>query len=169
MKYMFSLVGECAEELVEEVGQHVCNEDQIIDVKDFCTRYTIEVISSCAFGLKTNSIRNRESTFKIMAHRIFARSISGRISLMTRSIFPWFKKVFKLQVVNKSVKEFFYKLTEDNVEYRKSSSVDRNDFLQLLIRMQDDEKSTVQDGKIGEQFTYYIDVVSVKCICWAFL
>ena len=153
MKYMFSLVEECARDLTEVIGKRI-EINSTIDVKEFSTRYTIEVISSCAFGLKAHTIRDGSSIFKAMATSIFAPSFIRRIVVSTRSALPWLKKFFRISVVNKPVTNFFFKLTRDTVNYRKTEAVDRNDFLQLLINMRNNEKEkeTNQDrdnfGKI---------------------
>lgn len=143
---MFGLVQECAEELVDVIEKQT-ETDDVIDVNDFCTRYTVEVISSCAFGLKTNSIRNPDSIFKVMAHKIFVRNISNRIIMWTRAICPAIKRIFGLRFIKKPVAEFFYKLTEDSVNHRRSNNIDRNDFLQLLMKMQDEEKIHELNGQ----------------------
>uniref|UniRef100_A0AAT9UTR7 Cytochrome P450 6PW2 n=1 Tax=Maconellicoccus hirsutus TaxID=177089 RepID=A0AAT9UTR7_MACHI len=138
MKYMFSLVQECAEEICQVIDKRI-KANSIIDVKDFSTRYTIEVISSCAFGLKAHTIQDGSSIFKLMALKIFSGRLFVRIMIITRSVIPWLKKI-KFSILDKEVKSFFYDLVENTIEHRKTNSVIRNDFLQLLINMRDDAK-----------------------------
>ena len=131
---MFDLIKECAGELSDVIIKQIENEN-MIDVKDFSTRYTVEVISSCAFGLKANTIQDGNSIFKEMALNIFGRSLSAKIVLVTQCVIPWLKKIFGISLVNKPVTKFFYKLTQDMINHRKINNVRRNDFLQLLINM----------------------------------
>ncbi|XP_065206672.1 uncharacterized protein LOC135836028 [Planococcus citri] len=161
MKYMFSLVEECAKEMSEVINKRI-EDNSTIDVKEFSIRYTIEVISSCAFGLKANTIQDGNSIFKLMALKIFARNLSARFVVLTRSALPWLKKALRISQVNKTVTEFFYKLTRDTVDHRKSNAVDRNDFLQLLINMRDDEKQ--KDIKQAQdKFVMTDELMTAQC------
>lgn len=65
MRQMFELVTECADEnVVKHFLQKAKNEEKInIELKEFFTRYTNDVIASCAFGLKINSFTDPENEF----------------------------------------------------------------------------------------------------------
>uniref|UniRef100_A0AAT9UTH1 Cytochrome P450 6PW3 n=1 Tax=Maconellicoccus hirsutus TaxID=177089 RepID=A0AAT9UTH1_MACHI len=158
MKYMFNLVQECAEELVQAVDSHIQN-DTTIDVKNYVTRYSIEVISSCAFGLKTYSIKDGHSRFAAMASKIFEGKLSARIVYLTRSVCPKLKEILRVPFIGKTTSEFFLKLTNDVVEHRKASNSSRNDFVQILINLQDDKKM----GTIEDEFTLTDDLMSAQC------
>ncbi|XP_065205804.1 uncharacterized protein LOC135835465 [Planococcus citri] len=136
MKYMFSLVEECAKELSEEISKQI-EINNTIDMKEFTARYTIEVISSCAFGLKARTIQDGSSIFRSMALSIFDTRLYNRLSWIIGSAFPWLKNKLGLRLFNKSAINFFYKLTQDLLHHRENNAVSRNDFFQLLINMRD--------------------------------
>lgn len=68
MKMMFPLVKECGTKL-NNIMENLSN-DQDIEIKDICARYTTDVIGSCAFGLQISSLDNPDSEFRQMGKRM---------------------------------------------------------------------------------------------------
>lgn len=140
MKLMFGLVRECAEECQQSLKEPVAN-GITIDFKGRCVGYTIEVISSTAFGLKTNSIHNLNSEFKEMAHLLStSRGIIFRVRQVVRNWFPFVQSYISSSAFNKRVIHFFFKIISETVDYRKQTGASRNDFLQILIAVQEKQK-----------------------------
>lgn len=64
MRKMFDLVSECADEIVDHFTQKAENGEKInVEMKDFFSRYTNDVIATCAFGIKVNSFTNPDNEF----------------------------------------------------------------------------------------------------------
>lgn len=64
MRQMFELVAECADDVVKHFLQKAENGEKInVEMKDFFTRYTNDVIATCAFGLKINSFADPDNDF----------------------------------------------------------------------------------------------------------
>ncbi|XP_065202850.1 cytochrome P450 6k1-like [Planococcus citri] len=161
MKYMFSLVEECAKELNEKMEEQT-RIDDAIDVKEYTLRYTIEVISSCAFGLKARTIQDGSSIFRSMALSIFDSSLPKRLLANIAAVFPWVKKILGLYLSDKLAIDFFYKLTKDLVQYRRNNSVSRNDFFQLLLNMRDDDQQEGQK-KGGDNLAMTDELMAAQC------
>uniref|UniRef100_A0AAT9UTE7 Cytochrome P450 6PW4 n=1 Tax=Maconellicoccus hirsutus TaxID=177089 RepID=A0AAT9UTE7_MACHI len=158
IKYMFNLVEECASEVNEVLHNHLDTSEDVIDIKDISMRYTIEVISSCAFGMKAHTIKDGNSMFKLMASRAFLRTFIAKWVIITRSVFPWLKKMLKVPIVNKSVNEFFHKLTNETVKHRDSNGIQRNDFLQVLLNMRgnNDKIEITNDLLTAQCFLFFV-------------
>lgn len=167
MKLMFPLMEECALNLTSALSTNVFEEEEgdpsssddsssssgdssTIDIKDALARYTTDVIGSCAFGLDTDAIRNADSPFRKMGDRIFRR----RYSLILRVLFPSIPRtlirLFKMQFVEHDVAEFFTSLVERTVESRRKNNVVRNDFLNLLMTLQDEENEAVEEQSVAD-------------------
>lgn len=65
IKGMFFLISECAENFIDYFLQKH-EEIIVIDVKDITTRFTNDVIATTAFGIKCDSLRNRNNEFYVM-------------------------------------------------------------------------------------------------------
>ncbi|KRT85987.1 cytochrome P450, partial [Oryctes borbonicus] len=64
MKMIFTLISECADDFINHFLEK--GGSQILEMKDTFTRYTNDVIASVAFGIKCDSIRERDNPFFTM-------------------------------------------------------------------------------------------------------
>ena len=69
---------------------------------------------------------------------MFDRSFfdSGKRILLVTSVGKFLHEMRFFKLANSDVTAFFSDLTKEIVSYRKSNHVERNDFLQLLIQLQ---------------------------------
>ncbi|XP_065202849.1 probable cytochrome P450 6a13 [Planococcus citri] len=162
IKYMFSLMEECAKDLNEKMEEQI-RIDDTIDVKEYTLRYTIEVISSCAFGLKACTIQDGSSIFRSMALSISDSSLLKRLLANIATIFPWVKKILGLYLSDKLAIDFFYNLTKDLVNYRRNNSVSRNDFFQLLLNMRDDDDQQKSQKQRGDSLAMNDELMAAQC------
>lgn len=68
MKAMFVLISDCAETFVK----HFQNKNEkivTVEMTDVLTRYTNDVIATTAFGIKCNSLENRDNEFYLMGKK----------------------------------------------------------------------------------------------------
>lgn len=147
MKIMFHLMEACVEELRKALHP-VAEQNGNIDVKDFMARFTTDVISSCAFGLESNTIENPNSEFRQEGKKMFQKPRAPR-KLQQRFAFllPRIYRLLRLPLCTNVSDDFFKKIISDTVEYRETNGVVRNDFIDLLIKIKhnkslsDDDKS----------------------------
>ena len=96
-------------------------------------------------------MKNPDSVFRQMGKRIFASPTSNRITQFLNSIFPWLRRLLKFKIIDPQVNDFFVNLVKNTVQYRETSNVTRNDFLDLLIALRKEtsasshEPDTVKD------------------------
>ena len=71
MKMMFSLIDECAENFTTHF-ENIVNPSNVleIDVKDTITRFTNDVIATAAFGIKCDSLRDRDNEFFVNGRKV---------------------------------------------------------------------------------------------------
>ena len=70
-------------------------------MKELAAKYTTDVISTCAFGIQSNSLNDPNALFRHFGRLIFDMNI--RRALDVRSIFfmHWFVRAFKVIMFNK--------------------------------------------------------------------
>lgn len=69
MKGMFTLISDCANNFVEYFKQ--INQDTItIEMRDTFTRFTNDAIATTAFGIKVDSLKDRNNQFYVMGKEI---------------------------------------------------------------------------------------------------
>ncbi|XP_065215001.1 probable cytochrome P450 6a23 [Planococcus citri] len=146
IKIMFNLMKECTEELISLIDQTISTEHQHdIEVKELMSRFTTDIISSCVFGLQSNTLKNPDSVFRQMGKRIFATPRSNQITQFLNSIFPWLRRLLKFKIIDPQVNDFFVNLVKNTIEYRELNNESRNDFLDLLIALRKETSALSHD------------------------
>ena len=120
-----------------------------ISINFYNRRYTVDVISSCAFGLKTNSLRNPDAEFKKMGVQALSPTFWTRIKDILLAISPRLVFFLKIRTFDPQVTEFFHRIVRETVEYREKNNVTRNDFLHLAmqLRKQDESEAKKQSSE----------------------
>ena len=95
---MFSLIDECAENFTTYF-ENIVNPSNIleIDVKDTVTRFTNDVIATTAFGIKCDSLKNKENNFIVNSKR--ALEFSGLNNVLKFVILGKFPKLARVSYV----------------------------------------------------------------------
>ncbi|XP_069672099.1 probable cytochrome P450 6a14 [Periplaneta americana] len=134
MKMMFHTLVDCGQELGECLTE-TAKSEEVIEIKDVVARFSTDVISSCAFGIQCNCLKNPDAEFRQWGRKVFEPSIRGAISGLLSALTPKLFAVLKLQQLDKNVSKYFRKMVQDTISYREENDVKRNDFMQLLIQL----------------------------------
>jgi Cytochrome P450. len=130
---MFSLMNECAEELRNFLeGPASRNED--LEVKEIMSKFTTDIIGSCVFGLKCNSIKDPNSEFRTMGRKVVEPSLNTVIRLMLGILVP----KLGIRILPWEVTQFFISAVRDTIQYREQHNIVRNDFMQQLIQLKNE-------------------------------
>lgn len=125
-------------------------ENSEVEMKDILARFTTDVIGTCAFGLDCNSLEDPDAKFRQMGRKIFETPKNRRIKrffmLQSRSL----ARFLGITTTNKETAEFFLGAVKDTVSYREEKNIQRNDFMDLLIKLKktnesDDDKLTLNE------------------------
>ena len=108
-------------------------------------RYTIDCISSIAFGFNCDSLRNPDSDF--LKYGKISNFI-GRNFIILSFYIPQLSLFYPIPKERKDVGKFFANLFQKMVSYRRENKTVRNDFMQLLMQLMDDGK--VQEDNDGQ-------------------
>lgn len=140
MKMMYPTIIKCGTELKDFVEN--CKEE-FLDLKDISSRYTMNVIGSCAFGIETNALQNPNSDFVKFGMGIFKPTLLQLLLNLLAVNFPSLSKFFEISQLPRGTTAFFINVVKDTIEWRKANNVQRNDIMQLLMQLK--EKGVIED------------------------
>jgi len=88
-----------------------------------------------AFGFETNSLANPDAEFRRVGRMLFSTSLETIIRNALNALAPSLIGLLKVRSVKKEYADFFYNVVNDTVKYREENGIQRNDFLDLLIKI----------------------------------
>lgn len=132
MKFMFELIVECSEALVDYYRDQGAKE---WDMKDLFARFSNDVIATCAFGIKVNSSSDRDNEFyrrgkEMMVFTNFKTQLKIAGYLFT----PWLMNWFGIDLIKQEHSDYFAGLIRDTVRTREANGIIRPDMVHLLMQ-----------------------------------
>jgi cytochrome P450 family 6 len=134
MKMMFQTIVECGIE-VEKLLEKSAGNEEIIEIKDILARYGTDVISSCAFGIQCNSLKNPDAEFRQWGKKFFDSSIRNRVTGILNRLCPRAMSWLRLSPMDPKASNYFRSTFKEVMMYREKNNITRNDFMQLLIQV----------------------------------
>lgn len=145
MKLMFNLIEACTEEFRKAL-KPIADKNGKLDMKDFIARFTTDVISSCAFGLESNSIKNPDSDFRQNGKKLFDKPpLFQYIKQQMILTMPTIYKLLHLSPFNTGTDDFFRNIVHDTVQYREKSGTVRHDFIDLVLKIKNNKRLSDDD------------------------
>ena len=142
MKLMFPLMQECVDDLHSFLSQHAGEE---IEVKMMMKKYSVDIISTCAFGINTFCFRNDNSEILKMATKLVDfKSFVRSISIFSFFFLPRFVDIFRLTFADKSASDYLISVFKNTLQEREKRKIIRHDFIDLLNNLRKSE--TITDG-----------------------
>ncbi|XP_055309672.1 probable cytochrome P450 9f2 [Sitodiplosis mosellana] len=152
MRQMFDLNSECIDNVVRHLLQKAEKGEKIdIEMKDFFTRYTNDVIASCAYGIKVNSFEEPNNEFYKNGLEMFDfTSIRKIIKILIIMQLPAVARALKIPVVDANVAKIFRDIISDTMEVRKKNNIYRPYMINMLMQIREGTL-THQTGKGKEK------------------
>lgn len=160
MRQMFDLISECSEEMSKILLNQAKDSGRVdCEMKDLFTKYTNDVISSAAFGCKTNSFENPNNEFYLSGKKIMEFSSTKAIFRMTLIfVVPKLASLLNVTFIDKKASSFFRSLVMDNISTREKLGIFRPDMINILINvkkgnsLRSSNEETTSDGfaTVGE-------------------
>lgn len=91
MRQMFELIGECSKTVIESLLND--SKDITLEMKDFFSRIANDIIATSAFGIQTNSIKDRDNEFYEMGKEVTNFSGIQALKILGFGAFPKLMKV----------------------------------------------------------------------------
>lgn len=130
MRKMMLCMDRVANEAVEAL-QKRDKDNATVDLKDFCGRYTLDVIAGCCFALQPKSHVNVDNVFIVASKKLF-RPRWWIVAILTFCPTFLMNLIVRKFVKNKYM-DYFQEICEHLIKERRLSGQRVNDFLQLLI------------------------------------
>ncbi|XP_064071987.1 cytochrome P450 9e2-like [Vanessa tameamea] len=148
IKLMIPFMEEVGKQMIEAVKKKINESDTgaiDVDCKDLTTRYSNDVIASCAFGLKVDSFTDEKNKFYEMGKIISTLKIRQILLFFLIAAFPSLSKKLKLTIFSKKTTDFFKDLVLSTMRDRKERNIVRPDVIHLLMEAK--EGQLVHDDK----------------------
>ncbi|XP_026681203.1 probable cytochrome P450 6a13 isoform X1 [Diaphorina citri] len=136
IKYMFPLIKKCSDQLITTIRKQIGESKQMsLEVKDYCARYTTDVIGSTAFGIEINSLENPDSEFRQVSLLVMKPSVLQMLKAVLSELIPLIKYL-NLKIFDPRISQFFSNLVKTNLSYREKNNIKRDDFLNIMMQLQ---------------------------------
>jgi len=132
-------IRECSDQLTNCIHDK-SKETDAIEVYELIGNLATDVIGTCAFGMKLDTINNDNSSFRQNVKKVFKPSGKVIFAQILGVLFPKIVKFLKLQTspVDVDAVNFFHSVFGDVIEYRTKNDVVRNDLTQTLMKARQD-------------------------------
>lgn len=156
MKYMFPTILKVANEMSAALKE-MLNMNLEINIRDIISRYTVDVIGTCAFGIECNSLKNGYCEFLEKGRIGLMKPRHGTVIMSFIRSFPTFASFFRFKVIRDDVSNFFLNMVKETVNYREQNIINRNDFMNILIGLKNNPETHLTLNQISAQaFLFFI-------------
>ncbi|EFN63657.1 Cytochrome P450 9e2 [Camponotus floridanus] len=156
MKNMFKLMSDCGIDFVNYLMQ-LPAEKRIMEMKEVFTRYTNDVIATCAFGISVDSMRNPKNEFYVYGREVTDFNTIAIIKFFIYRSLPWLARIMRLKFVRGEIAYFFRDLVKVTIKIRDENGIFRPDMLQLMMenRDKDDKIELTIDDMVAHAFIFF--------------
>ncbi|XP_062551078.1 probable cytochrome P450 9f2 [Armigeres subalbatus] len=162
MRKMFELVIECSESVAHYYANQSENKVEV-ELNDLCTRFSSDVIATCAFGMRMNSFTDRENDFYDNGKKMMRfERLSVALRMFALKLCPTLVGQLGIDIIDRNQIRYFSALIMDAVKERRTKGITRTDMINLLIQARQgilkhhDEKegdegfATAKESSIGK-------------------
>lgn len=136
IKMMFELVTQVADRLVDTIDKEKKLDGGAVEIKSTMARFTTDVIATSAFGIESNTLGDKTNKFLEIGLKAFAPGSFVKRHFVLN--FPILSRKLGISTSNKEIQNFYIDVVRETIQYRKENpQVQRNDFMNLLIKMHD--------------------------------
>lgn len=146
IKMMYNTISDKGDNLIKAVEE--ASTLGSVEMKDISSRFTVDVISSCAFGMESNTLKYEHPEFISIFKEVFGEEGPSTIYFFFLFAFPKISKFLKLKQFNKKITNFFYDVVGGSISYRETNKINRNDLLNMLIQLKN--KGSI-DGEVSTE------------------
>lgn len=144
IKAMTFLMDEVCDRMTKYVKENVDSKagTATLDAKELMAKYTTDVVASCIFAIDAQSFVKENPEIRAMGKRIMNFNFVVQLVLLITTFFPSVKKFYKFNFIPKDAEQFFIRIMQDAIRYRKENNIVRTDYLDHLLQLQDRKQIT---------------------------
>uniref|UniRef100_A0A023F799 Putative cytochrome n=1 Tax=Triatoma infestans TaxID=30076 RepID=A0A023F799_TRIIF len=134
LKLMFESMKGCGDEMIRQLDK---GPKEDVDMKEILGCFAMDTIGSCAFGIDCGSLSKPENEFRRIGKQVFQMDIPTFMKFMIMIQAPRLAKFLNLTFSKPKIINYFSRIIKDTMKYRRDNGFTRNDFVQLLMQLQD--------------------------------
>ncbi|CAG9806317.1 unnamed protein product [Chironomus riparius] len=147
LKHMYLTINDLGKNLVDRLDRMGKN-NETVEAKSVANRFTVDIISSVAFGMDANTLNDQHQDLLDIFKEIFGAEGPSLFYFFFLFAFPNLSKRLHLRQFSKRICDFFMDVVATNIKYREDNNDNRNDFLNMLIQLKN--KGSI-DGEISTE------------------
>ncbi|XP_055679442.1 probable cytochrome P450 9f2 isoform X1 [Lutzomyia longipalpis] len=154
MRLMCDLIVEIGQQMVEYLQRESKEKGlQTYEMKELLSRVSHDVIATCAFGIKVDSLTHKENEVYLAGKILSDFSGVGKMmKFMFYRFFPKLMIAFGIKISPPKESDFFRTLVTDSMKYREINNVHRPDMIHLLMEAQKGKLSHGESEKDSAGF-----------------
>uniref|UniRef100_A0A1B0CSM1 Cytochrome n=1 Tax=Lutzomyia longipalpis TaxID=7200 RepID=A0A1B0CSM1_LUTLO len=134
MKLIFPILKDISNRFVQCLNEELSEREEI-ELSDYMSRFMIDIIANCAFGLDSNSLRDSNNEFYIKGQEASDILIARTLKSVFMTSFKKLSVFLRLRVINEEMTQYYTKIIADTMAYRDENNVQRDDFLSMLMKL----------------------------------
>ncbi|EFN83830.1 Cytochrome P450 9e2, partial [Harpegnathos saltator] len=171
IKTMFTLMSECAIDFTKSLSEMSANKSDM-DMKDAFTKYTNDVIASCAFGIKVNSISDPTNKFYVYGKEAINFQGLRAYKFFFFSTFPWLTRLLGLKFLSDEVGHFFRNIIKSTIHTRDTENITRPDMIQLMMDIRgkrESERELSIEDMTAQAFIFFLGGFETSSTAMSFI
>lgn len=133
MRSMLDLVIDCADEFCNFLKNEIQLEPVVYDSKNLFLRFASDTIATSAFGLKVNSLKDKDNDFYKTGLAITSFEGINAWKFYAYAGMPKIMKFFKIKFITDKDSAYLRRMVHSNMNYREKNKIYRPDMINLLI------------------------------------
>ncbi|XP_058802741.1 cytochrome P450 9e2-like [Phymastichus coffea] len=159
MKAMFGLMIECGKNIADYMSELPDADRKEVQTKELFTKYTNDVIATCAFGISIDSLKNPENDFYVYGRRGTNFEGWAMLKFLLARMAPWLMKLLNVRFISEETAKFFKNIVADMVKTRDEKGISRPDMIQLMMNARNTEKKHLKldiDEMTAQAFIFFL-------------
>lgn len=151
---MFDIVETIADKFVLKLKES-CNLSDEIEMYEWLSRFTTDVIGNIAFGLDCDCLNNPDTEFRKYGKRFFALdSLSSALRFLFLNSCQRLSRYMGFMLNDKEAADFFLNIFRNTIKFREENDVERHDYVHLLLQLKRNGKLELNE-MAAEGFIFY--------------
>lgn len=139
LKGMVEQMHTAGDDLIRYIDEQNRKGNDQLDGKPLMSRFGLNVIATCAFGIEFQYQDKERERFLAMVRRVFSPSLQQILRTFGQLYFLRIFKFFRISLIDTEAEDYFVGLIKEAFKYRTESKTRRNDFVQLLLDLKENE------------------------------
>jgi cytochrome P450 family 9 len=161
MKLMFDFIVDISQQYIKTMKDGINKSGEIaFEFSDLSTKFTVDIIASCAFGIEINSFADPENQFYKVATKMLNQSLNilQIIKFLGFMIVPKLMNMLGFTLFDPNLNYLVREMTMNTMNVREEKKIIRHDMINLLMQAkkgqlgQSDNNNNNIEEKITEGF-----------------